>query len=32
MGAHMMVIGILPTVREEHLTAEAFSAGHRYST
>ncbi len=31
VGAHMMVIGILPTVREEHLNAEAFSAGHRYS-
>src|SRR3954452_17417679 len=31
VGAHMMIIGILPTVREEHLTAEAFSAGHRYS-
>ena len=31
VDAHMMIIGILPTVREEHLTAEAFSAGHRYS-
>ena len=30
VGARMMVIGILPTVREEHLNAEAFSAGHRY--
>ena len=31
VGAHMMMIGILPTVGAEHLTAEAFSAGHRYS-
>ena len=31
VGAHMMIIGILPTVGEKHLTAEAFSAGHRYS-
>jgi hypothetical protein len=31
VGAHMMIIGILPTVGERHLTAEAFSAGHRYS-
>jgi gamma-glutamyl:cysteine ligase YbdK (ATP-grasp superfamily) len=31
VGAHMMIVGILPTVREEHLTAEVFSAGHRYS-
>ena len=31
VGAHMMIIGILPTVGEKHLTAEVFSAGHRYS-
>jgi hypothetical protein len=31
VGAHMMIIGILPTVAQEHLTAEVFSAGHRYS-
>jgi hypothetical protein len=31
VGAHMMIVGVLPTVREEHLTAEVFSAGHRYS-
>ena len=31
VGAHMMMIGILPTVGEQHLTAEGFSAGHRYS-
>ena len=31
VGAHMMIIGILPTVGERHLTAEVFSAGHRYS-
>jgi len=31
VGAHMMMIGILPTVAEQHLTAEVFSAGHRYS-
>src|ERR671911_1236393 len=31
VGAHMMIIGILPTVGEQHLTAEVFSAGHRYS-
>jgi hypothetical protein len=31
VGAHMMIIGILPTVGEEHLTAEVFSEGHRYS-
>ena len=31
IGAHMMVIGILPTVGERHLTSEVFSAGHRYS-
>jgi bisphosphoglycerate-dependent phosphoglycerate mutase family 1 len=27
----MMIVGILPTVGEQHLTAEVFSAGHRYS-
>jgi hypothetical protein len=31
VGAHMMIIGILPTVREEHLTAESFSASSRYA-
>jgi hypothetical protein len=31
VGGHMMIIGILPTVAQEHLTAEVFSAGHRYS-
>jgi hypothetical protein len=31
VGAHMMMIGILPTVAEKHLTAEAFSEGHRYN-
>ena len=31
IGAHMMMIGILPTVGERHLTSEVFSAGHRYS-
>ena len=31
IGAHMMIIGILPTVGEQHLTSEVFSAGHRYS-
>jgi hypothetical protein len=30
VGAHMMIIGILPTVGEEHLTAEAFSDSPRY--
>ena len=30
VGAHMMVIGILPTVAEQHLTAEAFSPETRY--
>jgi hypothetical protein len=30
VGAHMMIIGILPTVREQHLTAEAFSPSPRY--
>ena len=31
VGAHMMIIGILPTVGEQHLTAEAFSDSPRYS-
>jgi hypothetical protein len=31
VGAHMMIIGILPTVGEEHLTAESFSASSRYT-
>src|SRR5688572_1874546 len=31
VGAHMMIIGILPTVAEQHLTAEAFSASPRYN-
>ena len=30
VGAHMMIIGILPTVGEHHLTAEAFSPSPRY--
>jgi hypothetical protein len=30
VGAHMMVIGILPTVTDRHLTAESFSASPRY--
>jgi gamma-glutamyl:cysteine ligase YbdK (ATP-grasp superfamily) len=29
-GAHMMIIGILPTVDEAHLNASAFSANPRY--
>jgi hypothetical protein len=29
-GAHMMIIGILPTVDEAHLNAAAFSANPRY--
>jgi hypothetical protein len=29
-GAHMMIIGILPTIDEEHLNADAFSANPRY--
>jgi hypothetical protein len=29
-GAHMMIIGILPTVDEAHLNASAFSANSRY--
>ena len=30
VGAHMMIIGILPTVGEQHLTAETFSPSPRY--
>ena len=29
-GGHMMLIGILPTVTEDHLNAEAFSSNPRY--
>ncbi len=28
---HLMIIGILPTITESHLTADAFSASPRYS-
>jgi gamma-glutamyl:cysteine ligase YbdK (ATP-grasp superfamily) len=31
VGAHMMVIGILPTIGAEHLHAETFSANPRYA-
>jgi hypothetical protein len=31
VGAHMMIIGILPTVNAEHLRAEVFSANPRYA-
>jgi hypothetical protein len=31
VGAHMMVIGILPTVTRDHVTAESFSASPRYA-
>ena len=31
VGAHMVMIGILPTLRQEHLTAEALSANPRYA-
>jgi hypothetical protein len=31
VGAHMMLIGILPTITPEHLTLEAFSANPRYA-
>jgi len=31
VGAHMMIIGILPTVTAEHLRAEVFSANPRYA-
>ncbi|MGH9184516.1 MAG: glutamate--cysteine ligase [Acidimicrobiales bacterium] len=30
-GAHMVIIGILPTVTQQHLTAEAMSANPRYA-
>jgi len=30
-GAHMMIIGILPTIAAEHLHSEAFSANPRYA-
>jgi gamma-glutamyl:cysteine ligase YbdK (ATP-grasp superfamily) len=30
IGAHMMLVGILPTVAPEHLNADAFSANPRY--
>jgi len=30
VGAHMMVIGILPTVTPDHLTADSFSDSPRY--
>jgi hypothetical protein len=30
VGAHMMLIGILPTVTEEHLTEDSFSESPRY--
>ncbi|MEU1397006.1 glutamate--cysteine ligase [Micromonospora zamorensis] len=30
IGAHMVMIGILPTLRPEHLTAETLSANPRY--
>jgi hypothetical protein len=31
VGAHMMIIGILPTVATEHLRADVFSANPRYA-
>ena len=31
VGAHMVMIGILPTLREEHLTLESLSANPRYA-
>lgn len=31
VGAHMMMIGILPTVEAKHLHAESFSANQRYA-
>jgi Glutamate-cysteine ligase family 2(GCS2) len=31
VGAHMMIIGILPTIAAEHLQAESFSANPRYA-
>jgi len=30
VGAHMMIIGILPTVTDRHLTADSFSENPRY--
>jgi hypothetical protein len=30
VGAHMMIIGILPTVTDSHLTADSFSDNPRY--
>jgi hypothetical protein len=30
VGAHMVMVGILPTLAEEHLTLDAFSANPRY--
>jgi hypothetical protein len=30
VGAHMVMVGILPTLQERHLTAESFSANPRY--
>ncbi|MBV9607069.1 MAG: glutamate--cysteine ligase [Solirubrobacterales bacterium] len=30
-GAHMMIIGILPTIGSQHLRADAFSANPRYA-
>src|SRR3954471_8553977 len=30
VGAHMMIIGILPTISRDHLHAETFSANPRY--
>ena len=30
LGDHMMIIGILPTITDEHLHADAFSASPRY--
>src|SRR5206468_11144056 len=30
VGAHMMIIGILPTIGPQHLNAEALSANPRY--
>ncbi len=31
VGAHMAMIGILPTLRQEHLTVESLSANPRYA-
>ena len=31
VGAHMMIIGILPTLTEQHLNADSFSASPRYT-